>query len=322
MRILYGVIILLFTSCAASKKSIEQLFNESNYAIAYNVATKDVNNKTNYEIFVKPSIAEKAYNITNNKDVAWTYFADDSTLYFISDRDTCYRCFFLYKTGLQSNANKISNLQLEDSWMDINPSKTKMLVSGRIGKTVRHQLFEINLKDGSYQQKTFDTAAHFRDPAYYGPNQIATIYRSNKRDTSIWDEVYKMAGNFNLSGLQKLTSYPITQRTAENKFGYTAGAIKARSTSSIAYISKQDGQHYIFEHKENIFKKNTNKKLFPFVAGWFSFSKDGKWLVYDAANADESQYHIYLYHIKSKQTLQITDNTFKYHQSPVFVLKK
>ena len=70
--------------------------NKHGLSVAYNVAVKDSSGKSNYEIFVVDTDGNNAQNITRHPDVAWTYKAYQQTLYFISDRDTCYRCYFLY----------------------------------------------------------------------------------------------------------------------------------------------------------------------------------------------------------------------------------
>jgi TolB protein len=57
-----------------------------------------------------------------------------------------------------NNKKKLTNLQLEDSWMGNRNKGTEMIVSGRIGK-LRAQLFLIDLKDGSYKQLTNDTVS-------------------------------------------------------------------------------------------------------------------------------------------------------------------
>ena len=81
-------------------------------------------------------------NITNYEDVAWTYNAYKNRLFFISDRDTCYRCFFLYECNADgNNLKKVSNLQLEDSWMSSRNNGEEMIVADRIGKLVRFQFF-------------------------------------------------------------------------------------------------------------------------------------------------------------------------------------
>lgn len=69
-------------------------------AIAYNIAVTDTTGKSHYEVFTMNADGSGNRNITNHPDVAWTYKARGKDLYFISDRDTCYRCYFLYRTDV------------------------------------------------------------------------------------------------------------------------------------------------------------------------------------------------------------------------------
>ena len=84
------------SSCKSPGKIVNSV-NDPDYAIAYNIAVKDSAGKSNYEVFVMNMDGSNARNISNNPDVAWTYRAYKKNLYFISDRDTCYRCFFSTK---------------------------------------------------------------------------------------------------------------------------------------------------------------------------------------------------------------------------------
>lgn len=89
MKSLIASIVLSAWSLAATGQS------QPAFAIAYNVAVKDSAGKSNYEVFSMDMDGHNVRNVSAHKDVAWTYKAYQKDLYFISDRDTCYRCFFL-----------------------------------------------------------------------------------------------------------------------------------------------------------------------------------------------------------------------------------
>ena len=94
MRFTFALAILLLSQ----PTSYSQILNPENGAgisIAYNVHIRDSVNKNNYEIITMNIDGTNKTNITNNPDVAWTYYAYKNRLFFISDRDTCSRCFFL-----------------------------------------------------------------------------------------------------------------------------------------------------------------------------------------------------------------------------------
>lgn len=319
---LFIFIIFLITSvsCQTTKEITTRNIESAEYSIAYNVAVKDSNGKSNYEVFTMNVDGSNSKNITNNKDVAWTYRAFNKTLYFISDRDTCYRCFFLYKTDVNgNNVTRVSNLQLEDSWMDTRNNGKEIIVTGRIGKEIRYQLFLVNTIDGTYKQLTNDTTAYYRDPAFSPDGQqIVFVYRKNKRDKSQNDEIHVM--NFDGSEPKQLTNYP-KSNISYNSNGYKAGATHWHPTENfISYISMQNGRHNIFAVTPDG-KKQWKLTENNFPEGWHDWSSDGKFLVFDKSNEDESQYHIMLMNWETKEVVQLTDNKYQFQQSPVFLWK-
>lgn len=319
LKINYLIAIVVINSIVACK-SIKVAEKDRAIAIAYNVAVKDSLGNSNYEIFTMNMDGSNSKNITNNKDVAWTYRAYNDVLYFISDRDTCYRCYFLYKMNYQGdNVQKVSHLQLEDSWMDYNKNGSEIIVSGRIGKDIRHQLFVINSNNGTYRQITNDTLGKYKDPAFSPDGKkIAFVYKKNKRDKSLNDEVFVMDSDG--KNLKQLTFFPKNNVSYVSN-GYKAGAISWHPTENfISYLSMQDNRHNIYAVTPDG-KKQWRLTQNDFSEGWHSWSSDGKWLVFDSSNADESQYHIMLMNWQTKVVTQLTDSKFKYQQSPVFIMK-
>ena len=317
---IFILLLIAIVSCKTSKNAITNHIQSSENAIAYNIAVKDSSGNSNYEVFTMDLDGSNSKNITNNKDVAWTYRAYKNTLYFISDRDTCYRCFFLYKTDVNgSNIKKVSTLQLEDSWMDTRNNGTEIIVSGRIGKEIRYQLFLINTFDGTFMQLTNDTAAYYRDPAFSPDGkQIAFIYRKNKRDKSLIDEIFIM--NFDNSEMKQLTSYP-KDNISYKSSGYKAGATHWHPTEDfISYISMQNGRHNIYAISPDG-KKQWKLTENKFSEGWHDWSSDGKFLVFDTSNENESQYHIMLMNWETKEIKQLSDSIYQFQQSPVFLRK-
>lgn len=308
-----NIFLLLFTiSATVNAQNIKQ------YRIAYNVAVKDSSGKSNYEIFSMDTDGSNKKNITNNEDVAWTYHAFENRLFYISDRDTSYRCFFLYDMDSDGKkSKKVSGLQLEDSWMDTRNNGKEIIVSGRLGKNIRHQLFIINTETGAYSQITNDTAAMYTDPSFSPDGkQVVFTYRKNKRDKTQNEELYLM--NADGSSLQQLTYYPQNDISRNNN-GYKAGAAQWHPTENfITYISMQGGRHNIYAVSPTG-KKQWKLTSNDFSEGFHCWSADGKWLTFDMANKDETQYHIMLMNWQTKELKQLTDATYKYQQSPVFV---
>lgn len=293
-------------------------YQKKDRLIAYNVGVKNPDGKTNYEIFIMDVDGRNARNITRNADVAWTYKAYKNRLFFISDRDTCYRCFFLYETDADgSRVKKISDLQLEDSWMDIRNNGKEMVVSGRSGNALRTQLFIIDLAGGTYRQLTSDTAARFLDPAFSPDGkQVVFSYKKNKRDRQVSEELYLMS----VEGgeMKRLTHYP-ENNVSLNEPGYKAGAPRWHPSGGyITYISRQDGRHNIFAVNPD----GTQQRRLTengFSEGWHDWSSDGEWLVFDRSSADESGSDIVLMNMRTKQVRQLTDTTYKIQYAPVFL---
>lgn len=287
------------------------------YSIAYNIHIPDTT-KDDWEIIRMCFDGSGKQNITNNDDVAWTYHSYKNRLFFISDRDTSYRCFFLYESdGDGNNIHKISNLRLEDSWMSTRNNGEEMIVSGRIGKTVRYQLFLINTLTGNYRQLTQDTAAMFRDPCF-SPNgkQIVVSYQKNRRDRSSHEELYLL--NEDGSDLRQLSRYSEDNPSAK-EYGYRAGSARWHPTENfISYVSRQNGKNSIFAITPDGAKQ---WKLIdnPGSESWHDWSPDGNWLVFNQSDIAETQYHIILMNWKTREIKQLTDDTFKSQLSPVFI---
>ncbi|MCB0278990.1 MAG: hypothetical protein KDD94_05785, partial [Calditrichaeota bacterium] len=116
-----GLILIAIACQKQEKKSSQQL------KIAYNVAV-DME-KDNYEVFVMNFDGSGKHNVTNSPGVEWTYFAYQDKLYYISDRDTTHRYYYLYECDWQgNNLRKITNFRLADSWHNSRFNNTEMIV--------------------------------------------------------------------------------------------------------------------------------------------------------------------------------------------------
>lgn len=289
---------------------------QKNYRIVYNVL--EDREKDNYEIYSMNMDGSDKKNISNTHGVEWVYFAFEDKVYYVSDVDTCHRCYFLYEMDAEgNNKRKITKLQLEDSWMSSRYNATEMIVLGRIGKTVRQQLFLVNLKDGTYKQITDDTVSTKRDPLFLpGGIEIVLAYRPDKKlRQTVPDELWKM--KLDGSDKMQLTHFP-KEDTTTKWFEYHAGPPQYNSKYKfISYLSKQKGQNQIYAVTENG-KKQWQITSGEMNSGWHSWSSDGKWLVMDKSTPDEKSYDIYLMNYKTKKTTRLTDDP-KYEQAPVIV---
>lgn len=311
------VMFVSFLSCGKLPVNTQQSGKE--YRIAYNIHLPDTT-KDDWEILAMNLDGSNKQNITKHPDVAWTYHAYKNRLFFISDRDTCYRCFFLYEMDIEGkNIKKVSALRLEDSWMSSRNNGQELVVTGRFGNELRHQLFVINTHTGKYSQITSDTLARFGDPCFSPDGkQIVYSFKQNKRDKTTHEELFLM--NADGTNPIQLTHYPENNPSAK-EYGYRAGSARWHPTENfISYVSKQDGRHSIFAITPD------GKKQWKLIdnelsEGWHDWSADGNWLVFNNSDNEETQYHITLMNWKTKERKQLTDTTFKSQLSPVFVEK-
>jgi TolB protein len=305
---------------------------KSKYKIVYNVL--EDREKDNYEIYSMNMDGTGKKNITNTPGVEWVYYAYKDKVYYISDKDTCRRCYFLYEMDAEgNNKRKISNLQLEDSWMSSRKNGKQMIVTGRIGNTIRRQLFIIDIKTGNYKQITYDTISYKVDPVFVGSN-VLVRYRpdKNQRQTvpaEIWNIGYLKKGVDTILPnpiKYQITHFPKTD-TSTKWFEYHAGPPQWNNKYGIlSYLSKQNGQTQIFlvtPDPKKGFQSVTTTQLTngELSSGYHSWSSDGKWLAMDKSTHDGKQFDIWLMEYKTKKEIRLTDSD-KTEQAPVIVENK
>jgi TolB protein len=310
---------IIFACQPADRTSPEQ----EKYLIAYNTFEPDSIAEDNWEIRIldpEDSLLTSK-NIINHPDVAWTYLAHENQIYFISDRDTAYRHFFLYVMNSDgSGVKKLSDLRLEDSWMGIDPTRNEMIVSARPETKIRHQLFLINLKNGSFSPVANDTSFRFQDPVFSPDGtQIAFVKSPKTKIEGVFPEVYLM--NRDGSQQKRLTHFPENDPAASS-YGYKAGALKWHPTENfISYASSRGTETFIFgvspDGTQNWqISKGDKREVYH------DWSPDGNWLTFEQYQDTVSkQYHIVLMNWKTKESRILTDTLIKTQLAPVFVKK-
>ncbi len=298
--------------CSPSEKKVDL----DHFKIAYNVYYDTA--KDNYEIFVMNTDGSEKKNISNREGVDWVYYAYQDKLYFISDRDTTHRMYFLYEMDADgNNIRKVTNLRLEDSWMSSRNNGSELVVSGRIGKQIRYQLFLVNINSGEYYQLTKDTAASFADP-HFSPDgkQIVFRHRTNRRNYQ--DEKAELwIMNEDGSNKRQLTHYPDADTTAQWHSYHAGPPFWVENRNMISYISMQNGKHSIFTISPD---GSNNKQLNAdsLSEGWHSWSPDGEWIVYDASDKGGNWFDIHMMKANGTEQRKLTHD-WRTEQGPVFV---
>mgnify|MGYP003859713635 CR=1 FL=1 len=298
--------------CGSKENSTAE---QSGYVIAYNVLIDEETD--NYEVFTMNIDGSEKRNITNLKGVEWTYYSYQDNLYFISDKDTCHRCYFLYQTNFKGeDPKKISEIQLADSWMSSRNKGTELIVRPKADSV----FYIIDLK-GNILQKIYTGLAYSTDPVFInGGSQIVFrgAYKKFKKDNGYKDELFVL--NVDGTGLKQLTSYPEADTTAK-WYSYHAGPPKLHPTENfLSYQSFQKGKSSLYAVTLD---GSRNWKLTdnPQSEGWHEWSPDGKWLAIGLFDNDQSQFGIGLMNWETKEIKILTDTTYKYQQAPNFVKK-
>jgi len=287
------------------------------YKIAFNVLQDQ--KADDYDVFTMDVDGSAIRNVTNHKDVAWTYYSLPGKLLFVSDRGACRRCYFLHESDIDGgNVRKVTNLQLEDSWMGSRNNGRELVVAGRIDTRTRYQLFLVDRETGTYRQLTNEPEAAFRDPSFSPDGKrIVYVYKKKRTDRAEIEEMYAM--NSDGAGRRKLTIYPANDPLGKEP-SYKVGPPQWNAKYNfITYQSNQAGKQSIYAVTPDGTKqwKLTDTKL---DEGWHSWSPDGEWLAFDSRDESTGRYEVMLMNYKTRELKKLTGaSDFKYHQAPVFV---
>ncbi|WP_370087278.1 TolB family protein [Ekhidna sp.] len=309
----YIILALLLLSCA--KKEAKQRSKE--YRIAYNVWTDREGD--NYEVFTMKLDGSDQANITNLNGVEWTYRAYNDKVLYISDKDTCHRCYFLYETdALGKEHRKIGGPQLRDSWMSTRKGGEEIIVNPRVEGD---SAFYIITRSGELIQKVYTGLPYYSDP-FFSPDGSEVVFRGSKKrfkaNIGYQDELYIVGADG--GNLRQLTYYPEGDTTAD-WYSYHAGPpYWEPNRNIITYHSKQQGGSYLFQ----INPDGTGlKKLTPdsILVGWHSWSSDGQLITFDSNSGgkdDKMNFDIFTMNYETGAITQVTTDTL-FEQAPVFV---
>lgn len=293
---------------------------KENYVIAYNVLQDQ--EKDDYEVYAMNLDGTNKKNITNHADVAWVYHAWKNKIFFISDRDACKRCYFLYEMDADGgNLRKIFDGRLKDSWMGTRKDGREIVVAPRLEN--EQKFYIIDVQTGKIVREIAPQLAYINDPTF-SPDGKKIVFRGSTekrtKESKSFDELYII--NEDGTNLKQLTNYPKDDKTAE-WFQYHAGPPRwNRKENFITYQSKQNGKNSLYAVTPDGKKhwKLTDNKL---NEGWHEWSPDGKWLAIEMYDEKQTEFGIYLMNHETKEVKKLTElKDSKLQQAPVFVLKK
>ena len=311
---MYTIAMFMMACRSASEGEVAAGEPLDQYLIAYNVLVDD--STDNYDVLTLDPLTREQRNITNHPDVAWTYLADGERIFFISDRDTCRRCYQLFEMdAMGSNVRKISEILLKDSWMGVRNGK-ELVVNYRQPGPPGFTIIDLR---GGILASILPDLPFASDPAF-SPDGTYLAFRGgsapSKRDSAFNEAIYRV--NVDGSGLQRLSQYPPSDTTAP-WHAYQAGPPRFHPTEDfISFQSFRDGKYSLFGVATDGSRewKLTDLEM---AEGWHAWSPDGRWLAIEVFDPAQTQFHIALMDWPDKSHEILTDTTFRLQQAPVFV---
>ncbi len=313
-NLLYGFwLTVIILSCSSDDRGVTE--EDVVYRIAYNVLYDD--EADDYEVFSMNLDGSDKKQISRSPGVDWVYYAHADKLYFLSDRDTAHRHYFLHEMDAHGNGiRKVYDVRLADSWMGSRKNGSELVV--RPFRTVDSAFHIIDLQ-GNLLQRVEPDLAMINDPTF-SPDGSQIYFRGSPvpmvRDSMFYDELFVI--NVDGTGLKQITEYPRSDTTAR-WHSYKAGPPRWNLIDNyITYQSMQDGKYSLFATTPDGSRqwKLTDKEM---SEGWHHWSPNARWLAIEVFDKEQSQFDIALMNWTTKEVTMLTDTTYKYQQAPVFV---
>ncbi len=305
-------LIILFLGCKQKENS--EVAESREYGIAYNVLYNGEND--DYEVYGMELDGSRKRNLTNLSGVEWTYHANGDQVFFISDKDTMHRHYFLYRMKYDgSSVKKISDIRLADSWHNSRKNGSELIVKPHHSVDTAFYIIDTTGQLLKRIKPDFDM---FSDPAFSPDgSQIAfrAGHRSRRFERGYDDEIYLMDENG--EKIRQLTHFPVTD-TLKKWHSYGAGPPRWHPSGEfISYQSERDGRYNLYavsptDGREWKLTENT------FSEGWHDWSPDGKWLAIEVFDKDQTEFDIVLMNYKTKTVTMLTDSSYTFEQAPVF----
>lgn len=312
------IYIFFSVSFLASLIGCQTEYDHSQLRVAYNVLVDPETD--NYDIYVLDLQKETPVNISNSESTDWVYSAHNEKLYVVSDRDTCKQCYFLYETDSQGSYwKKISNIQIQDSWVSSRKSGKELIIKP---KGMANEAFKIIDNQGKIISTLDLKMDYFKDPCF-SPDGKSIVFRGYDGNASQPKDIELYTYNLITQEKIKITQYPQNDSTF-GIFQYRASPARWNDKlGKITYSSSRNGQSKIMSIETDSYKtKSLTQGNVKSV--WHDVSPDGQFLVFDGQldyKADSTTSHIFIMDFKNRNSKRITKGSdFKW--APVFVYEK
>ena len=298
------------SSCSNLNKA-KSLSND--YKIVYNIFANRANN--DYEIYIMDADGSNAKNLSNWKGVDWAYHSYKDKIFFLSDRDSAHRHFFLYEMDINGeHVRQITDYLMSDSWFSSRKDGKQLIVKPHAVVDSAFYIIDLN---GNILHKIKPKLDYYHDP-HFSPDGTEILFRGStkatKRMKGFIGELYIM--NADGSNLRQITHYPKNDSTAE-WWAYKSGPPHWLNNDKITYSSKQEGNYSIYQTNSKGKKAVaiTGKELNQVYHDW---TDEEDIMVYDAFDTETNSYNIYLLDIATKNEIALTNDTI-YQSGPLFV---
>ncbi|MEM7382676.1 MAG: hypothetical protein AAF361_16020 [Bacteroidota bacterium] len=279
--------------------------------IAYNVLEDAASQ--DYEIYLMDMDGTNSKNISNSKSVDWVYDSFGEKIYFLSDRDQCFRCFNLYEMDSEGkNLRKITDYQLADSWLSTRNKGKEFIV--KPAEESKPTFYIIDL-EGEILEKIRVDLAYANDPAF-SPDGDRIVFRgsdkSSPRELGFTDALYVM--DLKSREMKKISSHP-DEGAGKTWSGYLAAAPRWRADDKISFASKVDNNYDIYlinpdgSGMESVTPLENNQVF-------HHWNHKGE-LIFEASMNNHSGYELYKRGLDGK-IIQLTDDDVEQY-APVFV---
>lgn len=300
--------VIIIHGCSSDKKEVEvQTQLRYDLKIAYNVLENEA--MDDYEIYIMNLDGSEKKNISNSPSVDWVYYSYEGKIYFLSDRDTSKRKYFLYEMDHDGkNIRRVSKFLLNDSYFSSRNNGEEFVVSS--SKDGNSEIYIIDL-EGKELARLTDNNFYDSDP-YFSPDGKQVVFRSKRTGV---DELWLM--NSDGTNQLQLTHYPVND-TSITRDGYHAGPPEWEPTTNmISFASKQEGFYNIY----TIMPDGTQlTRLSPDSSNqlYHSWGPFAGALVYDNQLLGEEDYNVFIANFVYNAIDQLTDSP-KAEMGPIFV---